>query len=133
MSKKNVTGGTSATSVETLKYRDLILQTDDQIAIEQLNNSIEQAEISFKQGILAMESKISDSKQKVFGAQRELKAAEANMLVAKRSSATTLVNAIINAKVNITQAQENLKAAEIAHMNLEEMHSFLLTTQKELF
>jgi hypothetical protein len=116
-----------------LSYKELITQTDQEIAVEQLDSNVEQAVIAFKQGLLSMESKLITAKSDVSAKESALKAAEAAVISAKRKPAGELVQTIIIARTNILQAEENLRAAKKSQEKLEEMYNYLVTTQRELF
>ena len=130
MPKNSVVVGAGKLS---LSYRALLSQTDQEIAVEQLDSNVEQAAIAFKQGLLSMESKLITAKSDVSAKESALKAAEAAVVSAKRKPASELVQAIILARTNILQAEENLKASKKAQQNLQDMYDYLVTTQKELF
>ena len=127
MSKKGAVG------VGALTYRALLSQTDAEIAIEHLDSNVEQASIAFKQGLLSMESKLITAKSDVSAKESALKAAEAVVTAAKRRPAIELVQAVINARTNILQAEENLRASKKAQEKLQEMYDYLVVTQNELF
>jgi hypothetical protein len=116
-----------------LSYRELLSQTDAEIAADQLDSNVEQAAIAFKQGLLSMESKLIIAKSDVSSKESALKAAETAVVSAKRKPASELVQAIIVARTNILQAEENLKASKKSQQNLQEMYDYLVNTQKELF
>lgn len=116
-----------------LSYRALLSQTDAEIASEQLDANVEQASISFKQGLLSMESKLINAKSDVSAKESALRAAEVAVTAAKRKPAGELVQAIIIARTNILQAEENLRASKKAQEKLQEMYDYLVTTQSELF
>lgn len=117
----------------SLTYRSLLTQTDLEIAAEQLDSNVEQASIAFKQGLLSMESKLITAKSEVSANESYLRAAETAVTTAKRKPANQLVQAIIDARSNVLQAEENLKASKKAQEKLQEMYDYLVGTQKELF
>lgn len=126
MSKKVATLG-------SMSYRDLISQSDAEIAAEQLDSNVEQANISFKQGLLSIESKLISAKSNVSSKESALKATETAISAAKRKPASSLVQSIIDAKVSMLQAEENLKAAKSEQEKLQDLYNYLVEVQKELF
>lgn len=126
MSKKVAISG-------SLNYRALLSQTDAEIAVEQLDSNVEQASIAFKQGLLSMESKLISAKSDVSAKESALKAAEAAVTSAKRKPAGELVQAIIVARTNILQAEENLEASKGSQKKLQDMYDYLVSAQQELF
>lgn len=122
-----------AKAATSVNYRALISQSDAEIATEQLDSTVEQADISFKQGLLSIESKLISAKSDVSLKQGALKKAESALTTAKRSAPCNLVQSIIDSKVAVEQAEENLRASKKAQEKLQVMYDYLVVTQKELF
>lgn len=123
MSKKEV----------SLKYRDLITQTDAQVAAEQVSLQVEQAQIKFEQGLLSLQGDLLQAKSKVASCE----AAKNNAIVAlnnaKKSSPDNLVQSIINRKIAVEQTEEDMRAAQKSLEKIQDIYNYLVDTKKELF
>ena len=122
---KNKTTGTS--------YKDRLLKTPEQAQNELIDNSVEQASIAMKMGLLSIESEISSANANVLKAKNAVTHAQANLDIAKISNSDELTQNLINAYKEIKQAEANLEAVELDLVNLEALQAFLIETQKELF
>jgi hypothetical protein len=117
----------------SLKYRDLITQSDAEVAAEQVNLQVEQAALKFEQGLLSLQGDLLQAKSKVASAEAAVNSAVVNLNNAKKSSPDNLVQNIIDKKVAVDQAEENLSATKKTLDRIQEIYTYLVDTKKELF
>lgn len=114
-------------------YKALLSKTNEQVQTEQLDFTVQQAEVAFSQGLLNVQGKMITAECEVKKAESNVKTAEKSLETAKSSKPEVLVQNIVNAKIAVKQANLDLEAAKEAHNQLKEMYEFLETTKKELF
>ena len=114
-------------------YRAIMTKTPIEIEAEQLDLKIEQAELNFQQGLLSLKGQLLTSEGKVKEAESVVKAKNLALEEAKRSDPSSLVQNIVNAKTAVNQSEVDLEAVKTEHKVLQDMYSYLETTQKQLF
>ena len=114
-------------------YKQLISQTNEEVAAEQLDYKVEQAANQFEQGVLSVKGKMITASSKLKESESKVKTAEKALQNAKKSEPAWLVQNLINAKVAVKQANLDLQSAQEAYNDLKELYEFLETTKKVLF
>lgn len=114
-------------------YRARITKSQDAVAVEQVDLTIDKAENFFQQGLLSLKSKMIDKQSELKTAEIAVKEAYRAIELAKSAKPEQLVQALINAKTAELQASINLEAAQEAFNDLQAMYNFIEETGKELF
>lgn len=120
-------------NVVATNYRARITKSQDAIAAETVDLTVEKAENLFQQGLLSLKSKMIDKQADVKTAEIAVKEAHRAIELAKSAKAEQLVQALINAKTAELQASINFDAATSALEDLQNMYNFIEETGKELF
>lgn len=120
------------TTAKVMKYKELITRTESEINKELLELEVEKAANVLQQGTLSVKSK-------VLAAEGEVKQAEIAVSVAKqtledsKASKPFNVQNILNKRIALLQAEEDLKTALISAAEIKDAHNFLVELAKELF
>jgi hypothetical protein len=122
-----------AAKAKNTSYKALISKTESEVAVEQLDLRVEQAELNFQQGLLSMKGKMISAEGEVKKQEANVKSAIKSLENAKSSSPERIVQAVVDAKTAVKQAEVNLISAQEAYNELKEMYEFLETTKSELF
>jgi len=132
MSTKAKTTVVKTTNSKVMKYKELITRTESEINKELLDLEVEKAANVLQQGTLSVKSK-------VLAAEGDVKQAEIAVSVAKqaledsKASKPFNVQAILNKRANLLQAEEDLKTAQENSTQIKDSHAFLVQLAQELF
>ena len=122
----------ATSKTNTMKYIQLITRTESDINKELLDLEVEKAANVLQQGTLSVKSK-------VLAAEGEVKQSEIAVSVAKqaledsKASKPFNVQAILNKRANLLQAEEDLKTQQETATQIKDSHTFLVQLAEELF
>jgi hypothetical protein len=114
-------------------YKLLISKSSEETKLETLDLTVERAANKFELGILDIKGKLLEKSSKVKEAEIALSKSERDLEDAKCSKPDTLVQSLVDAKLAIKAAQNELEAVREEYNQLKEIYDFLETTKTELF